>query len=286
MRKIILLALVICSLTATSQAGASDWSDTYIGYRWGSHIHEPAIDPAITKNIVSFTHSSRYSLGSNYLNVDILMSDRNDPANGAGSRGAQEIYVTYRSQLNFNKAFQAPVKFGVVRDVSFTAGFDLNTKDTAFAPRKRVILAGPTVNFEISGGFLDVSVLYYKEWNHNSFGVNKDVEFDGTYMVSASWGIPIALGTVSSVFKGFGNYIGPKGLDGALVETAAETLVRASWMFDFGAVVGLGKAKVFLGPGCEYWHNKFGNPTPIPAGASTKPNHTTFCPTIQAEIHF
>jgi nucleoside-specific outer membrane channel protein Tsx len=265
--------------------GASIWSDAFLGYRSGTQFHDPAIEPAITKNIVSFTFANRYSLGSNLVNVDVFMSDRNDPANGSGSRGAQEIYLLYRSQLNFNKAFKAPVKFGVVRDISLTAGFDLNTKDTAFAPRKRVIVVGPTVNFEIPQGFLDISVLYYKEWNHDSFGIVKDVEFDGTYMINASWGIPIILGTVTSVVKGFGNYVGPKGLDGALVETAAETLVRASWMFNVGAAIGSLKATIFLGLGFEYWRNKFGNPTPILDGAMTKPNHTTFCPTIQFEIH-
>jgi hypothetical protein len=43
-----------------------------------------------------------------------------------------------------------------------------------------------------------------------------------------------------------------------------------------------------LGPGFEYWKNKFGNPTPIPTSnpAVTKPNLTTTCPTVQVEWHF
>jgi hypothetical protein len=36
---------------------------------------------------------------------------------------------------------------------------------------------------------------------------------------SAAWGIPLALGPVDTIFKGFGNYTGSKGKDGSAVES-------------------------------------------------------------------
>lgn len=278
-------ALILCGL-ASGSLWASEWNDTYLGYRYGTQFQEPTIQPEIEKNVVSFTHASRYCLGSHFLNVDVLMSDRNDPASGTNSGGAQEIYVTYRHQLSLGKVFKTSLKTGPFRDFSFTAGFDLNSKDTAFAPRKRAIVLGPTLNFDIPKGFLDLGFWYYKEKNHNAFGVVKQVDFDPALMISASWGIPVEMGPVSSTFKGFCNYIGAKGQDGALVETQPETLLRASWMFDVGTLVGSRKSTFLLGPGYEYWNHKFGNPSPIPGQPSAKPNLRTSCPTLQVEIHF
>jgi nucleoside-specific outer membrane channel protein Tsx len=287
MNKAQVAALAAVTL-AVQPIRAYEWSDTYLGYRHGSRFQEPTIEAPITKDVLAFTHADRYSLGSNFLNVDVFMSDRNDPANGAGSGGAQEIYVTYRHQLNFSKVFKTPLAFGPVRDLSFTAGFDLNSKDTAFAARKRALVLGPTVNFTIPDGFLDLGLWYYKEKNHNAFGVMKDVDFDGTLMISASWGIPVKLGSVASSFKGFANHTRAKGKDGALVETVPETLIRASWMVDVGSLLKLGHGALCLGPGYEYWDHKFGNPSPIPVlnSSTTRPNHRTSCPTIQLECHF
>jgi len=287
MNKVLVAALGAVSLAALP-VQAYEWSDTYLGFRHGRQFQEPAIPVAIEKNIVSFTHANRYFLGGNFLNVDVFMSDRNDPANGVDSGGAQEIYVTYRHHLNLSKVFKTSLALGPLRDVSLTAGFDLNSKDTAFAPRKRAFVVGPTLNFKVNGGFLDLGIWYYKEKNHNAFGVVKQVDFDGTPMVSASWGIPVNLGPVASTFKGFANHTRGKGKDGALIETVPETLIRASWVFDLGVLLHLPKNTVLVGPGYEFWDHKFGNPTPIPVlnSALTRPNTRTTCPTLQFEWHF
>jgi hypothetical protein len=285
----LLIAVGLSLLAASGPAPAADWTDMFVGYRYCYHVHDPTIEPAIIKNVFQATVANRYSLGSNFLNVDVLMSNSYDPANGAGSGGAQEIYVTYRHQLSFNKAFAAKLKKGVLRDVSLTVGGDLNSKNTAFAPGKRMIVVGPTVNFEIPKGFLDLSLWYYKEWSHNAFAATgaRDVEFDGTAMVNASWGIPIPLGkAVSSTFKGFAYATFPKGKDAVGVDTETEVLMRTTWQFDVGSLLGVKKGTIYVGPGYELWYHKFGNPSPIPSGTSTKPNHTTSAPTFQAEIHF
>lgn len=280
-------ALLLLAPAAT----AADWTDMFVGYRYCYHVNDPAIDHDIIKNVAQFTVANRYALGSNFLNVDVLMSNSYDPANGATSGGAQEIYVTYRHQLSLNKAFKAGIKSKLVRDVAVTVGGDLNSKNTGFAPGKRMIVVGPTVNLNPKRGFADLGVWYYKEWTHNAFAATgqKDVEFDGTVMFNLTWGLPIALSKeVSSTFKGFAYATLPKGKDAVGVETETEVLSRMTWQFDVGALVGIRKGTISMGPGYELWHHKFGNPSPIPVPGSTatKPNHTTSAPTFQAEIHF
>jgi nucleoside-specific outer membrane channel protein Tsx len=278
------LVLGLCALTVLP-AGAADWSDTFLGYRHGSSFYEPANPAPIQKDIVQFTHASRYFLGSNFLNVDVFLSDATDPANGGSNPGgATEIYVTYRNQLNFSKLFKTDLKMGPIKDLSFTAGFDLNSKDTALAPRKRVLLAGPTVNFDLPKGFLDLGVWYYKEKNHNAFGDadRKQVTFDGALMLNATWGVPVNLGSLPTTFKGFVNYIGAKGLDAERHDTKPETLVRASWMLDLGSLVSARKTTLMVGPGYEYWNNKFGIPTVNGPFVNTRIS----CVTANVEFHF
>jgi hypothetical protein len=90
-------------LLATSQSHAVEWSDTFIGYRWGTQFREPANTQDIKKNIFSLTHADGYKYGSNFFTVDMLQSDSKDPASGAfqGAEpgGAQEVFVVYRHTL-------------------------------------------------------------------------------------------------------------------------------------------------------------------------------------------
>lgn len=275
---IALSALAALCLVSASAAQAADWSDTYVGYRYGTGFHEPNNPNSIKKNIVQFTHSSGYSLGSNFLNVDTFLSDNNDKANNSAD-GAHEIYITYRHQLSMGKAFSLPTKVGPLRDVALTAGFDLNSKNTTFAPNKRAWVLGPTFKFDVPG-FLDVSLLYYSERNHKGIPgtPHPNLTFDGTYMLSTSWGIPFQLGSAPMKFQGFANYIGSKGLDYNDKPTANETLLRTSLMVDVGQMAAGRKNTIWAGIGYEYWRNKFGNQP----GVGTKVN----TPQLQLELHF
>jgi hypothetical protein len=78
---------------AGGSAMAADWADNAIGYRYGTKFAEPFNTQDITKNIINFQHASGYKYGTNFLNVDLLMSDRKDD-------NAQEAYITYRHTLD------------------------------------------------------------------------------------------------------------------------------------------------------------------------------------------
>lgn len=268
-------------------ATGADWADNSVGYRYGTKFQEPANPKDIKKHIFNFTHASGYKYGGNFFTVDVLMSDRNDPAAPIQAPetgpGAQEIYLVYAHTLSLSKTTGSPgFKFGPVRDVGITVRFDFNTKNDAFAPRVRKFMGGPTVSFDVPG-FFDVGLWYYKEKNHNGIvpligsppGMTDDVSFDATYRIALAWGIPIP--AIGAKFSGFLTYTGEKGKDGFGADTKPETLTDMYLLFDVGAFFGK-KDTFFVGPGVEYWRNKFGSP------ANEGADYTA--PMIAAEIHF
>lgn len=285
MKTIQTLALVALAGTA-NLASAATWSDSFLGYRYGTQFHEPSNTKDVRKHVLQYSQASGYSVGQNFVNLDILQSDKNDPSSG-GDTGATEFYLTYRHQLHLGKLLERDLSFGPVKEVAFTAGFDLNTKNTTFAPRKRLVVAGPTLKFNVpNNGFFDLSLLAGKEWNHCGLGSCTDHEhgFDNQLILSAAWGLPFQAGPVPLKFQGFINYNTDKGKDYAGVKTEAETLMRTSLMVDVGQMAAGRKNTLLVGVGYEMWLNKFGNHAT--AAGVTKPGINTYAPTLQMEWHF
>ncbi|ENO92704.1 MULTISPECIES: outer membrane protein OmpK [unclassified Thauera] len=276
-----------CLLAAVPASGqAATWSDTFVGYRYGTEFREPTNTRAVEKHVLQLTHASGYSVGQNFINVDMLQSDKADPASGS-TNGATEFYLTYRHQVHLGKLLDKRLAFGPVKEVAITAGFDLNTKNTRFAPRKRLLVVGPTLKFDVPG-FLDVSLLYGKEWNHCGLGApacpRSDISFDPQWIISAAWGIPFSAGSVPLKFQGFINVNSDKGRDYAGVKTRTETLMRAALMVDVGQMAWGTKNTFLMGVGYEYWRNKFGNHAY--GNGVEKPGIDTDAPTFQLEWHF
>jgi len=277
----VVTALAAALVAASAQAAT--WSDTAIGYRYGTDFHEPNNPRDVEKHVLQFTHASGYSLGQHFLNLDLLQSDGADPANG-GDSGATEAYLVYRHQLHLGKLRGEPVAFGPVKEVALTAGFDLNTKNTAFAPRKRQLLVGPTLKFDVPRGFFDLSLFYSREWNHCGLdacglpGNRNAIAFDPYYQINLAWGLPFDAGAVPLKFQGFYNYNGEKGDDYFGVATKPEQLMRTSLMVDAGQLAWGSENTLWVGLGYEYWRNKFGN--------HDKPGVDTDALTLNLEWHF
>src|SRR5574337_1195813 len=140
---------------------AATWSDTFLGYRYGQDFREPNNHYEIEKNILQFGYVGGDAVGQNFANLDVLQSSDKDPASG-GDTGATEFYLTYRHQFYLGKTLDRDLSFGPVKEVAFTAGFALNTKNPKFAPRKRLLVAGPTLKCDVPG-YLDVGLLAGKE---------------------------------------------------------------------------------------------------------------------------
>ncbi|APX94159.1 hypothetical protein BWR19_15100 [Halomonas sp. 1513] len=270
------------ALALAGQAQAATWSNTSLGYRYGSDFTEPNNPDHVSKHILNLSHASGYSRGQNFFSLDVLQSDGNDPAAGSDS-GATEAYLVYRHQLHYGKLFGEPLAFGPVGDVALTGGFDLNTKNSAFAPRKRQLVLGPTLKFDLPRGFLDVSLFVSREWNHcgqvcDSAGVDNRISFDPYYQLNIAWNVPFDVGAAAMKFQGFYNLNGSKGEDYFGNDTATEQLLRSALMLDVGQLSWGESNQLWAGVGYEYWRNKFGN--------QNAPGVDTDAMTVNLEWHF
>jgi hypothetical protein len=281
------IPVLLCGLAAlgAGQARAAEWSDTSIGWRYGTQFAEPFNTKDITKNILSLTHVSGYKYGVNFFNVDLLMSDKNDPASLTQSSGAQEAYVVYRNTVDISKVSGGEIKFGPVKGVGATVGFDWNAKnDVGYNSRKRMLVAGPTLMWDVPG-HLNSSLLVLWESNAPSGAFPPISAVTGRYSykthpaLALDWGIPI--GSLPLSFEGFALFIASKGTDEVGNATAAETNIDMQVMWDAGSQIGLPKNTLKLGLEYQYWKNKFGNSASI-AG----PGSLAKTPMVRAEYHF
>jgi nucleoside-specific outer membrane channel protein Tsx len=297
--KTAILAAVL-STTVAGYAGAADiitkapvkpvdapfflFSDWQISYWHEFNGAEPAIGRGIHKDIVTLTHFDVWKYGTNFVNIDFLKSSNKDPAapwGGVGfafpagtgiGQGALEVYALYRGTLSWNalsgtKAFS----FGPVKDVSFYYGFDANTKNTAFAPQKDLVVAGLQVAFAVPGYF-NVAVALHKEWNHNgivpqlwAIGVGcpgacaESVSFNPTVVIEAQYMQPLTFTGLPLRFSGFTNVVFPKGNDGFGTPTKTEILTDNRLTLDVGKLAAGKGDLVDMFVGYRYWQNKFGN---------------------------
>ncbi len=240
----------------------------------------------IPKTILEFTHFDAWGYGTNLLSLEMLKSQRNDPASPCGNfhapRGgcpaATEFTLHWRSTLGFNQMFHTHgFSAGPLKNVSLEFGGDANTENTFAAPAKRVVVAGLEFTFALPyGGHVNASPLYYKEWNHNSFvtpafatpGIpSGDTNFAGTYALEFNYAMPLGFlpPTIPLSISGYANFYGPKGTGVGLAapkvpKTAVEFLSEQKLSLDVGKMIGgarqANKFNVWIA--YRYWQNKFG----------------------------
>jgi hypothetical protein len=303
MKKLTLAALAIVALAAIP-AKAANWSDTYIGWQYSTQFRDPGIATNETKNRVELSGVYGWDYGTNFFDVNMLAAGKSDPANNpqqstydgvmgnggspqAGVPGDTEVYVVYRSNFDLGKIFKTNLAFGPVREVDFTVGFDFDSTDNLFASNKKFMVAGPQVGFDIKKGFWDLGLGACREKNYNGI-VQQEVNFKTSYIVWTAWKKEFNVG-IPMVFKGWANYLGAKGNDGFGAATKAETLTDFYLMFDASSLIGRKPGAFLIGPGFEYWNNKFGdrNVSFAQAGAQTwNANSQVNAVMISAEFHF
>ncbi|PIT73577.1 outer envelope protein [Limnohabitans sp. JirII-29] len=287
------LSLIAFAALTSVAAQAADWSDTALTYRHGSKFAEPYGNTDISKNIVGLTHVSGYKYGTNFFNVDMLMSNSKDPATATSSEGAREVYVVYRNTVDLEKATGKSFKTSGVRGLGVTAGFDFNTKtDAGYNSKKEMFVVGPTLMLDVPG-FLNVSLLALFESNSPFNGYSSTstprYNYDTHPMISLSWGIPFSVASVPLSFEGFANLITAKGKNEFGGDTAAETNIDMQVMYDMSSAVNASKNTFKVGLEYQYWKNKFGNPTTATTNSSTGqagPGAFAKTPMIRAEYHF
>jgi nucleoside-specific outer membrane channel protein Tsx len=278
MRATALATATLCSLSTQ----AADWSDTSIGYRYGTDFAEPFNNSAISKNILNLNHVSGYKYGTNFFNADLLLSDNKDSPTAAGVptevSAGQEVYVVYRNTVDLSKVTSNSYKFGPVRDMGITAGFDFNTKSgDGYNSKKRMLVAGPTFMMDVPG-FLNVSLLAL--WESNAPNATPRYSYDVHPMLSLAWGIPVP--GVPLAFEGFANFIASKGKNEFGSDTAAETNIDMQVMYDLSGLTGAKPKTLRVGLEYQWWKNKFGNNSGGAAGKGAFAKTSM----VRAEYHF
>lgn len=264
-------------------ARAATWSDAWVHADYGTKFAEPGYSQDIAKRIVGFSYAGGDGWGTNFFNLDVLMSDASDPeacAAGANSpfcaaAGAQELYAVYRRTWSYTQISGNKINWGPINDIKLGMGVDYSAKNTTFAPRVRKLRIGPMVGLNVPG-FAEVGVELYKESNHNGFvpfPQGGDVTFDTTYVIAADWGIPFGGGNFK--WTGFFDHIGAKGFG-----TVPETLLNTAVMLDVGKVMYGAPNKLWAGIQYQYWRNKFG------VDPSLFPGTKASTPMLHAEYHF
>jgi nucleoside-specific outer membrane channel protein Tsx len=209
------------------------------------------------------------------------MSSAADPGVGTNA-GAQEVYIVYRNMLDIGKITGTPIKFGPVRGLGVTTGFDLNSKNDFYASKKQMLVAGPTLMFDVPG-FVNLTALVLDESNASETALcHCRYHYKTHGALELDWGLPVPVPYVPLSFNGYALYIGSKGLDETGSQTVSETHIDMNLMADVGAMAGGAKGTFKAGFEYEYWRNKFGNSFKGPAGGGALAK----TPMIRVEYHF
>jgi len=254
-----LFGLSILALFCVSIAHAGDWNSNEISYWYGDNFREPGVakfgKPAdVPKDIVSIAHADGIGSMENFIDIDVLRSIGADPS-GTSNTGATEIYVVDRHDIFLNRVLDVSMPH-FIRDAGLEFGGDLNTKNTAFDPNKRMPVAGLATFLDVPG-FCRIALLWDKEWNNNGI-THTRVAFNSTARLETAWGIPFSIAKANFTFEGYGDYNGPKGTDGFGAKMQNEILIHSQIMLDVGS--WLDRPRLLkVGGGYEYWFNKFGN---------------------------
>ncbi len=288
MKRFLIAAAMV--LAVAGQAHAFIFSDNSVALTYGPTYKEPGIPQNktnhgtdISKFILSLQHFDVWEYGTNFINIDALFSNGHDPASPGnwGDPGAVEVYALYRGNFSGNAMTHSNMfTIGPVKDLRMELGGDFNTKNTVFAPEKKLIVAGPNISFNVPG-FLNVGLHVAHEWNNNGI-VGKSVSFAPTFELEIVWMQPLSFTGLPLKFDGFFNLVAPKGKDGFGNQTAVEILTQPRLVLDIGQLIIKKPNVVDFYVGFQYWLNKFGNDHTLP-GNSGAVAETVF---VGTALHF
>jgi len=252
-------------------------NDTSIIYYHAFNATDPGVNTT-PKEVLEINHFDVWKYGTNFFDIQGLQSNHRDPTipctPAQKCLGAVEVYALFRSTLGFNELTGTKMfSFGPLTNVSFEFGADANTENNPFAPEKKDVVAGLQFAFQLPyKGFLNVSPMWYKEWNHQGLspivgppgsfpaGLGTNVTFHDTWDVEFVYGMPLGFlpPSIPLSILGFTNIHGPKGPDGFGAPTKTEVLSENHLNLDLGQMVAGTPKWLDLWVGYRYWFNKFG----------------------------
>jgi hypothetical protein len=170
--------------------------DDRVTYAYMPDGTDPGNAPLTAKQVFAFTHFDAWTYGTNLVNLQLLKSNRSDPAapcttgGKTGCAGATEFYGTLRSTIGFNEVFATKAfSVGPLHNVSLEFGGDGEVENNTLAPAKQVGVIGLQFLFDLPyKGYFNVAPMYYKEVNHSSFlPAPGTLNFNGTWAVETNY---------------------------------------------------------------------------------------------------
>ncbi len=246
------LFALICATSAPA-AQSLDWSANELQLLHGTQYQEPFNPSDVSKSIVTLQHASGYSLGRNFLFVDVIQSGNQELDLASQRESPTEIYGEAYTTLSLSKLAQRGLTVGPVKDFGLTLGINIGSKDSQLNPKPKVYLAGVTLDFAVLKGFFNVDVLGY--WDHGCYdGIDSCPDYKATYQITPAWSLPFTLGSVGGEFAGFVDFIGSRGAG-----TVHQVLSQPQLRFDIGKPLLNHKGQLYAGIEYQYWRNKYGN---------------------------
>ncbi len=218
----LVLAALVWSITICGGVvPASEWSSTEVhllhgeGFRLGDEV----------RDILTLTHASGWSYGSNFFFFDIA-----EPF-AAGT----DVYGEWYTRLSLRRILACESGWAFVDDLSFAASINAGSCFRAY-------LWGSTLHFSIPGfSFCNLDVMVYDNLE----------DTDITFILIPAWDVPITVGPVELRFRGFVDVTGAEG------DRVRQILAQPQLLLDVGHFLGK-KGQLLVGMEYEYYRNKFG----------------------------
>ena len=262
----------------------------------------------ISKHVVTFKHVDvGNKLGDNTFVMQYLSSNHINPTSTDHFHdnmtvGAKDVYMTFRHNFGLSRLTNKDLSWGPIKDVLVTFGFDFGSKNDDFSNQRRSPMFGPGVAFKVPNhGYWNIVAMWTREWNQEGTDVTsyryctvisttdcqsnpgfatgyvkpmpttwgQPIEYDNSYTIQSSWGVPFALGKALMSFEGFAVFNGTKGYGAPELQpftgghvwtqkgTKPETIIRPTLYYNFGKAFGESH-NWQIGVGYEYWNNLFG----------------------------
>lgn len=270
-------ALVAVLAGQPSRPPAPAHNSNALTYWYGTTYRTPfVLDPAthkaanIARNTVEFTHVSSAGMLNSFAFVSVAMSDRAEPASGSGM-GATEVYVILREGIGLNELMHSTAfKKGLLRNVAFEVGANLETKNSAYSPAEKTLYVGPKFVFAVPKGYFNVGVHFRQEWNQEAI-LGKSENYTPNFNIEPTWMVPFKIGKAQLAFSGVAEYNTPKGTDSFGSPTVSEYLAKGVFAVDLGALLMHKPQLVDLNAGLWGWHNEYGKPSSDPGAKQLTP---------------
>ena len=248
-------------------------NDNILWYRYQPLSHDPFINNAknaakgnnVAKNMFHFEHTDTGGLVWNSFTMTGLLSDKNEPA-ARGTTGAEELYMTYRGDVSTTGFGRPPITAPYISDLMFEFGGDANYKNDAYGARRRFLLLGPIIYFDLPGS-VTLAFHYAQEWNQNSI-THINPNYHPTWNTEFSYTEYFDTKHMYRL-EGEFNMTGAKGNDTLYnragrvipIKTKTEFYIYNQIVADAGKLLlGMPEHKVDAFVGFQYWINKFGYP--------------------------